>query len=223
MTFPNSLTIPFPPATISSFSSLWVFFCFVSKLKEVNSDPGVQSTQIAAAAPKSPQSCPTLCDPIDGSPPGSPIPGIFQARTLERVAISFSNAWKWKVKVKSLSHAWLLATPWAAAPQPPPSMGVSRQEYWSGVPWDTSKNMNWQSPTPDLLDLNPWHVHMCAYFKPPLWFRCTAQDDNHGTTYFSHNLIQSSRVRRDGSSNPGLIRQVVCSPLERWENQGSER
>ena len=79
-------------------------------------------------------SCVRLCDPIDGSPPGSPIPGILQARTLERVAISFSNAWKWKVKVKSLSRARLLATPWTAAYQAPPSMGFSRQEYWSGVP-----------------------------------------------------------------------------------------
>ena len=78
--------------------------------------------------------CPTLCDPSDGSPPGSTIPGILQARTLEWVAISFSNAWKWKVKVKSLSRVWLLATPWTAAHQAPPSMGFSRQEYWSGVP-----------------------------------------------------------------------------------------
>ena len=88
----------------------------------------------AAAAAKSLQSCPTLCDPIDGSPPGFPIPGILQARTLEGVAISFSNAWKWKVKVKSLSHVRLVATPWTAANQAPPSMGFSRQEYWSGVP-----------------------------------------------------------------------------------------
>ena len=88
----------------------------------------------AAAAAKSLQSCPTLCDPIDGSPPGSPVPGILQARTREWVAISFSNAWKWKVKVKSLSPVRLLATPWTAAHQAPPSMGFSRQEYWSGVP-----------------------------------------------------------------------------------------
>ena len=88
----------------------------------------------AAAAAKSLQSCPTLCNPIDGSPPGSPVPGILQARTLERVAISFSNAWKWKVKVKSLSHVQLLATPRTAAYQTPPSMGFSKQEYWSGVP-----------------------------------------------------------------------------------------
>ena len=80
------------------------------------------------------QSCPTLCDPIDGSPPGFPVPGILQARTLEWVAISFSNAWKWKEKVKSLSRVPLLATPWIAAYQTPPSMGFSRQQYWSGVP-----------------------------------------------------------------------------------------
>ena len=80
------------------------------------------------------QSCPTLCDPINSSPPGSPVPEILQARTLEWVAISFSNAWKWKVKVKLLSRVKLLATPWTAAYQDPPSMWFSRQEYWSGVP-----------------------------------------------------------------------------------------
>ena len=88
----------------------------------------------AAAAAKLLQSCPTLCNPRDRSPPGSPIPGILQARTLEWVAISFSNAWKWKVKGKSLSRVQLPATPWTAAHQAPPSMGFSRQEYWSGVP-----------------------------------------------------------------------------------------
>ena len=82
-------------------------------------------TVAAAAAAKSLQSCPALCDPIDSSPPGSPVPGILQARTLEWVAISFSNAWKWKVKVKSLSRVWLLATPWTAAYQAPSSMGFS--------------------------------------------------------------------------------------------------
>ena len=85
-------------------------------------------------AAESLQSCPTLCDPIDSSPPGSPVPGILQARTLEWVVISFSNAWKWKVKVKSLSRVRPSATPWTAAHQAPPSMGFSRQEYWSGVP-----------------------------------------------------------------------------------------
>ena len=88
----------------------------------------------AAAAAKSLQSCPTLCNPIVGSPPGSTVPGILQARTLEWVAISFSNAWKWTLKVKSLSRVRLLVAPWTAAYQAPPSMGFSRQEYWSGVP-----------------------------------------------------------------------------------------
>ena len=91
-----------------------------------------------AAAAKSLQSCPTLCDPTDGSPPGSPVPGILQARTLEWVAISFSSAWKWKAKVNSLSRVRLLATPVTAAYQAPPSMGFSRQEYWSGVPLPSS-------------------------------------------------------------------------------------
>ena len=88
----------------------------------------------AAAAAKSLQSCPTLCNLMDGSPPGSPITGILQARTLEWVAVSFSNAWKLKAKVKSLSHVQLLVTPWTAAYQAPPPMGFSRQEYWSGFP-----------------------------------------------------------------------------------------
>ena len=88
----------------------------------------------AAAAAKLHQLCPTLCDPIDGSPTGSSVPGILQARILEWVAISSSNAWKWKVKVKSLSHVRLLATPWTVAYQAPLPMGFSRQEYWSGLP-----------------------------------------------------------------------------------------
>ena len=88
----------------------------------------------ATAAANSLQSCPTLCDPIDGSPPGPVVPGIPQARILEWVAISFSNAWKWKVKVKSLSHGRLFMTPWTEAYQAPLSRGFSRQEYWSGVP-----------------------------------------------------------------------------------------
>ena len=88
----------------------------------------------AVAAAKSLQSCPTLCDPRDGSPPGSPVPGILQARTLEWVAISSSKAWEWKVKVKSLSCVQLLVTPWTAAHQAPPSMGFSRQEYWNELP-----------------------------------------------------------------------------------------
>ena len=86
-------------------------------------------------AAKSLQSCPTLCNPRDSSP----VPGILQAKTLEWVAIAFSNAWKWKVKVKSLSCVQLLATPWTAAHQVPPSMGFARQEYWSGLPLPSPK------------------------------------------------------------------------------------
>ena len=97
-----------------------------------------------------------LCDPIDGSPSGSTVPGILQARTLEWVAISFSNAWKWKEKVTSLSRVWLLATPWTAAYQAPPSMGLSRQEYWSGVPL----------PFPMLLKLS--------------WYKCKLECYNFG-------------------------------------------
>ena len=95
---------------------------------------GSPANNYLATAAKSLQLCPTLCNPIDGSPPGSPVPRILQARTLEWVVISFSKAWKWKVKVKSLSHVRPSATPWTAAFQAPPSTGFSRQEYWSGVP-----------------------------------------------------------------------------------------
>ena len=84
-------------------------------------------------ADKSLQSRPTLCDPIDSSPPGSAVPVILQARTLEWVAISFSNAWKWKVKVKSLNRVQLLATPWTTAYQAPQSIGFSRQRVLEWV------------------------------------------------------------------------------------------
>ena len=106
---------------------------------------------------KSLQSCPTLCDPTDGSPTGSPVPGIPQARVLEWVAISFSNAWKWKVKVKSLSRVRPSATSWTAAHQAPPSMGFSRKEYWSRVPL----------PSPTIESSHPYfrsfpypHIHL---------------------------------------------------------------
>ena len=105
-----------------------------SKQKTNKETQVLNDTLDAAATAKLLQSCPTLCDPIDRSPPSSPVPGILQARILEWVAISFSNAWKWKVKVKSLSRVRLLATSWTAAYQAPPSMGFSRREYWSGVP-----------------------------------------------------------------------------------------
>ena len=107
-----------------------IIWDFYMPLKQNKGFPGGTA---AAAAAKSLQSYPTLCDPIDGSPPGSSVPGILQARTLEWVAISFSNGWKWKVKVKSLSPVWL-CDPMDHTHQAPPSMGFSRQEYWSGLP-----------------------------------------------------------------------------------------
>ena len=88
-------------------------FTFIKRLFSSSSLSAIRMVSSAyAAAAKSLQSCPTLCDPIDGSPPASPVPGILQARTLEWVSISFSSAWKWKVKVNSLSRVQLLATPW---------------------------------------------------------------------------------------------------------------
>ena len=97
-----------------------------------------------------------LCSPTDGSSPGSPVPGMLQARTLEWVAISFSSARKWKVKVKSLSHVWLLATPWTAAYQAPLFMGFSRQEYWSGVPLPSPRLVGVTCNLLTCMTLNSW-------------------------------------------------------------------
>ena len=119
-----------------SFTIFWSLLKFMSIETVMPSNHLILCCPLCpfSAAAKSLQSCPTLCDPTDGSPPGSAIPGILQARTLEWVTISFSNAWKWKVKVKSLSRVRLFTTPWTAAYQAPLSTGFSRQEYWSGVP-----------------------------------------------------------------------------------------
>ena len=114
------------------------------------------------------QSCPTLCYPMDSSPPGSSVHGIFQTRILEWVAISFSNAWKWKVKVKSLSRVGLFTTPWTAARQAPPSMGFSMQEYWSGLPFPSpmqeSEKWKWSRTVSVRLFVIPWTT---AYQSPP--------------------------------------------------------
>ena len=129
-----------------------------------------------AAAAKSLQSCPTLCNPTDSSPPSSPIPEILQAKTLEWVAISFSNAWKWKVKVKSLSPVWLLATPWTVAYQAPPSMRFSRQEYLSRVPL-----------------ASPWKtIPLCNYILN--WKKAEEWDENY------HHLQAISLLLMDLSS-----------------------
>ena len=111
------------------------------------------------AAAKSLQSCPTLSNPMDFSPPGSSVHGILQARILQWVAISFSNAWKWKVKVKSLSRVRLLATPWTAAHQALPSKGFSRQEYWSGVPLPSLTVILEPSPQIKSLTVSPSICH----------------------------------------------------------------
>ena len=104
------------------------------------------------------QSCPTLFNPVDCSPPGSSVHGILQARILEWVAISFSSAWKWKLKVKSQSLVRLLATPWTSVHQAPPSMGFSRQECWSGVPLP--------SPTPFIVIIKYWLYSPCCTIYP---------------------------------------------------------
>ena len=135
----------------------------------------------AAATAKSLQLCLTLCDPIDGSPPGSPIPGILQARTLEWVAISFSNAWKWKAKVKSLSRVRLVVTPWTAAYQAPLSMGFSKEEHWSGVPLPSPLACYWASNQMLHHRLPSYHETWAAHHKlsviwpiKPWSWACTA-------------------------------------------------
>ena len=130
----NWVTFTFTYLALMSLSFLHVVACvgmfFLLKLN------------LSLSLSKLLQSCPTLCDPIDSSPPGSAIPGILQARTLEWAAISFSNAWKWKVKGKSLSRVWLLATPWTAAYQAPPSMGFSRPRVleWGAIAFSVKLN-----------------------------------------------------------------------------------
>ena len=134
LVFNSYSPLPTPPCFPINDNNVIIMFIAVSTILWGNYSH-INSQKVPAAAAKSLQSCLTLCDPIDGSPWGCPIPGILlQARTLEWVVISFSNAWKRKVKAKTLSCIRLLATPWTAAHQAPPSMGFSRQEYWSGVP-----------------------------------------------------------------------------------------
>ena len=166
-----------------------------------------------AAAAKSLQSCPTLWDPIDGSPPGSPVPGILQARTLEWVAISLSNAWKWKVKVKSLGLVRLLVTAWAAAYQAPPSMGFSRREYWSGVPL----------PSPILAVEQSNSLQMC-YVNFTIWTEQKREGKGHpfkkwgGKRCFSVGMCsQINRVFREGQVNVvavSLVGHVWLYPMD---------
>ena len=144
----------------------------------------------AAPAAKLLQSCLTLCDPRDGSPPGSPVPGILQARTLEWVAISFSNAWKWKVKVKLLSRVWLFATPWTVAYQAPLSMGFSRQEYWSWVPAPSGPTTLWQ------IEEEKVEAETDFLF---LGFKITADGD------YSHGIRRRLLLDRKAMTNPDSV------------------
>ena len=154
---------------------------------------------IAAAAAKSLQLCPTLCDPRDGSPTGSPVPGILQERTLEWVAISFSNAWKWKVKMKSLSRVWLLSTPWTAAYQAPPSMGFSRQEYWTGV------------PLPSLIKEHSTTYSLTKRIKPEsdhtsqASYQFPSNEEVRGINEYSHPNLNNDRVSNDPGSSTDKI------------------
>ena len=142
----------------------------------------------AAAAAKSFQSCPTLCDLIDSSPPGSPVPGILQATILEWVAISFSNAWKWKVKVKLLSLVRLLATPWTAAYQTPPSMGFSWQE--------------WGAISGSLLELGVCYGECSEYASQFLLFPFPCQSQQQILGYSPWELGRVSRGRNHENVTP---------------------
>ena len=149
------MKVPISPYPLQDLFSVILFFNY-----------SYPAAAAAAAAARSLKSCPTLRDPIDGSPPGFPVPGILQARTLEWAAISFSNAWKWKVKVKSLNRVRLFMTPWTAAYQAPPSKGFSRQEYWSGVPLP--------SPTVILVGVKWYPIVFYLHF-PKVYFLMVAQ------------------------------------------------
>ena len=153
---------------------------------------------VSAAVAKSLQSCPTRCDPTDSSPPGSPIPGILQTRTLEWVAISFSNAWKWKVKVKSLSRVQLLVTPWTAAHQAPLSMGFSRQESWSGVPL----------PSPYWVSAHHLSLHSSFKMTPLICcFKKKCNSFNHIFTGLSYRVEEGKHQRK------GLWKQIWVSEV----------
>ena len=159
-----------------------------------------------AATAKSLQSCLTLHDPIDGSPPGSPVPGILQARTMEWVAISFSNAWK--VKVKSLSRARLSATPWTGAHQAPPSMWSSRQEYWSGVPTGNKQVM--EKAIARQLCAAEGRKHMCMVLGLPATVFRNLSGEQWTMPPHSGEVISNGDGRQERSSGP---HQHTCTQL----------
>ena len=169
----------------------------------------------AAAAARLLQSCLTLCDPLDGSPPGSPVPGILQARTLEWVAISFSSARKWKVTVRSLSRVRLLATPWTAA-QAPPSMGSPRQEHWSGLPFPSpmhkSKKWQWSRSVVSYLAtpwIRPWDLPGKSTGVGAVTSACLVYSPME--TYHRHGFKLPS-APRGCRTDPACCRAPSCSP-----------
>ena len=191
---------PMPPLFVWFFKDILTRHSVSSALSSWTRYPPHRPPTIhATTTTKSLQSCPILCDPTDSSPPGSAVPGILQARTLEWVAISFSNAWKRKVKVKSLSRVRLLATPWTAAYQAPLSMGFSRQEYWSGLPLPspTIHAMAWLSCIPPSSVLC-WPVQVCLPCVP-LWHRI------HWTSNFAAGLWCELRFLNIASFLPCYI------------------
>ena len=199
--------------SMRAYFLFWFYFLF-------------DSSQSAAAA-KSLQSCPSLCDPIDGSPPGSAVPGILQARTLEWVAMSFSSACKWKGKVKSLSRVWLLATSWTAAYQAPPSMGFSRQEYWSGVPLPSSVLVHrYPIWCPHKRETKVGNVkrllHLCSlwtYFPAGLcWVRLSTWPSTwSSSTVSALKLMKRLKSPRWSWKNAGAINRASNSPC--WAGQ----
>ena len=165
------------------------------------------------------QLCLTLCDPIDSSPRGSPVSGILQARTLEWVAISFSSAWKWKVKVKSLSHVQPSSTPWTAAYQAPPSMGFSRQEYWSGVPLP--------SPRKNIPQHNKSHIWQTHSKHYPQWWKIESispkvRNKTRVTTltttiqYSFGSFSHSNQRTKINKTNPDWKRRSKTITVCRW-------
>ena len=170
---------------------------------------------------KSLQSCPTLCDPIDGSPPASPVPGILQARTLEWVAISFSNAWKWKVKVKLLSRVRPSVTLWTAAFQAAPSMGFSRQEYWSGLPLPSPRMMH--HLTTNTRPSTNWHH--CEPEGQQFWDSLSLKKIGL-KSYLSSHLLQPSGRKKDNprcaKTEQNVVEGCLLQHYLSWEIGNSQ-
>ena len=163
---------------------------------------------------------------MDCSLPGFSVHGILQARTLEWVAISFSNAWKWKVKVKSFSCVWLLVTPWTAAYQAPPSMGFSRQENWSRVPLPSPQASLCITNSQSLLKLMSIesvmpsnHLILCLpLFLPPSIFPSIRVFSNESALHIRWPKYWSFSF----SNSPSNEHPVPCSPRDSQESSAPQ-